>query len=109
MPHNPPGPTRAELAREVLLHRMRDYSEEFHCAGWLGGLEFLLWEVSEEGGQPWIQSRREISAECHTLAEIAGGWWVYEDETRPGEHGPVFIPMERWLQVLAEHDKNPPP
>ena len=39
-----------------------------------------------------------------TLAEIAGGWWVYEDETRPGARGPVFIPMDRWLAILAGRD-----
>jgi hypothetical protein len=38
MPHDPSGPTRAGLAREVLLHSMKDYSEDFHCAGWVIGL-----------------------------------------------------------------------
>jgi len=44
----------------------------------------------------------EVSRECRQLAEIAGGWWVYEDETRPDEDGPVFVPMDRWMRLLAE-------
>jgi hypothetical protein len=110
MPSDPPGPTRAELAREVLLHRMRTYSEEFHCAGWLGGLEFLLWnDVEEDGLDSWIQDRKQLGAECRTLAEIAGGWWVYRDETRPADRGPVFISMERWREILARRDSQKSP
>jgi len=44
----------------------------------------------------------EVSRECRQLAEIAGGWWVYEDGTRPDEDGPVFVPMDRWMRLLAE-------
>lgn len=105
MPSDPTPPTYAELAREVLLHRMRDYSEDYHCAGWLSSLEFLLWEEPAEDDESLtIQARRKITAELRALAGIAGGWWVYSDETMPNERGPVFIPMERWIQVLAEQE-----
>jgi hypothetical protein len=101
MAHDPPGPTRAELAREVLLHRMRDYSEEFHCAGWLSGLEVLLWEIPEEDDRTWVQARREISMELRTLAEIAEGWWAWNDEV-PGGDNPVFVPLAEWKKWLAK-------
>jgi hypothetical protein len=104
MPHDPPGPTRAELAREVLLHRMRQYSEDFHCAGWLGGLEFLLWDPPVEADAPWTLERKALADECRILGEIAGGWWVYQDETCPAERGPVFITMDRWQEILARSD-----
>jgi hypothetical protein len=109
MPDHPAGPTRAELAREVLLHRMRQYSEDFHCAGWLGGLEFLLWDPPVEASAPWTVERKALSDECRILAEIAGGWWVYRDENRPDERGPFFIPMDRWQQILAERKPTPNP
>lgn len=105
----PPSPTRAELAREVLLHRMKEYSEDYHCAGWLGGLEFLLWETpAADDGSPSAKRLRNLVPELRTLAEIADGWWLYEDETHPNTRGPVFIPMPRWQQVLADHQTNKP-
>jgi len=106
MPNDPPPPTYAELAREVLLHRMCDYSEDYHCAGWLNNLEFLLWEgPADDDESLTTQNRRKITAELRALAGIAGGWWVYSDETIPAERGPVFVSMDRWLQVLAEQEK----
>lgn len=110
MTNHPPPPTYEELAREVLLHRMQDYSEDYHCAGWLSGLEFLLWEGrSDEGASPSAQARSEMRGELHALARIAGGWWVYDDETQPDESGPVFITTERWLQILAEQSGKETP
>jgi len=107
MPNDPTPPTYAELAREVLLHRMRDYSEDYHCAGWLSSLEFLLWEEpADDDESRMTQDRRKITSELRTLAGIAGGWWVYSDKTIPAERGPVFVSTERWLQVLEEQEKN---
>ena len=107
MPTDPPPPTYAELAREVLLHRMKDYSEDYYCAGWLSDLEFLLWEKpAEDDESPSAQARSAMNAELRTLAGIAGGWWVYEDETQPAERGPVFIPMERWQEILKTRDSS---
>ena len=33
-------PTRVALARELLLLKMEDYSQNGFCASWLGDLEF---------------------------------------------------------------------
>ena len=107
MPTDPPPPTYEELAREVLLHRMQDYSEDYHCAGWLCDLEFLLWEEpADEGESPDVQVRAKMRAELRALATIAGGWWVFEDETQPEQAGPVFVSTERWLQMLEERNEH---
>jgi len=75
MPTESTPPTYEELAREVLLRRMRDYSEDYHCAGWLSGLEFLLWEEQTvEDKSPSAEMRAKIRGELHALSEIAGGW-----------------------------------
>jgi len=50
-----------------------------------------------------------MRGELHALSKIAGGWWVYEDETQPGKSGSVFIPMKRWLQILAEQNGKQAP
>lgn len=98
------SPTRAELARELLLYKMEEYSEDGFCASWLVDLEYELWNAADQPEDPaplgcWTKS---TSKECRILAEIAGGWWVFEDDSRPGEEGPVFLPMARWLERLAE-------
>ena len=102
-------PTRAAVARELLRYKMEEYSEDFHCASWLSDLEYLLWSVPSEEESPSGRVRRDISNELHILGEIAGGWWVYEDETRPSERGPVFVSMDRWQQILAQHQHSGAP
>lgn len=108
MPHDPPSLTREELARELLRYKMMEYSQDYFCATWLVDLEFELWNAADLAApSPETDCTVSLSRECRVLGELAGGWWVYEDETSPGERGPVFIPMERWLQVLAERSRIP--
>lgn len=42
----PSEPTRADLARELLLYKMREYSQDGFCACWLRGLENELWALA---------------------------------------------------------------
>lgn len=100
-------PSRTALARELLLYKMKEYSQDGFCASWLVDLEFELWE-SANLSAPSPQEMHSVSTsrECRALAQIADGWWVYEDETRRGENGPVFISTERWMKILSKHDKN---
>jgi hypothetical protein len=108
MPDVPPSPTREELARELLRYKMMEYSQDHFCATWLVDLDFELWDAADLAApSPKMDYTVSLSRECRVLGEIAGGWWVYEDETCPEEQGPVFIPMERWRQLLSER-KNPP-
>ncbi len=100
----PSSPTRAELARDLLLYKMMEYSQDGFCATWLVDLEWELWtEADRPDSLPKREYILSVSRECRILAEIAGGWWVYEDETRPGEDGPVFVTMARWHELLARH------
>jgi len=101
MPSDPPPPTYAELAREVILHRMSDYSEDYHCAGWLNSLEFLLWEgPADDDESLTTQARRKITAELRALAGIAGGWWVWP--RTDGAEAKTFIPMKEWKQKVEQ-------
>jgi hypothetical protein len=86
---------------------MEGYSQYGFCASWLKNLEFELWKVSERVSP----SEREMetvttSRECRRMAELAGGWWAWEKEVPAGAENPVFMPMERWLQVLEERNKS---
>jgi len=74
---------------------MSDISEDCYCAGWLTGLEFMLWGAVV-GGEPFHfgMGRVESSdiAELRRLSEKCGGWWRFDDE-----HGEVFVPIDEWL------------
>lgn len=94
-------PSRAALARELLLYKMKEYSQDGFCATWLVGLEFELWEAADRENP----TEREFytvstSKECRLLAEIAGGWWAWLDELGPGERGPVFMTLAEWSRNL---------
>ncbi len=110
MPNKSPDqealPTREDLAEELLLSKMEEYSEGFFCAGWFSGLEFDLWQAADLGLPNKTQKHEvTLSRKLRALGRIAGGWWVIEDETCPDEDSPFFIPVERWNQILSE--RNP--
>jgi hypothetical protein len=106
----PSPPTRAALACELLRYKMMEYSEDSRCATWLVDLEFHLWHAAEmQSPAATDEYLVSLSKELRVLAEIAGGWWVYEDETQPAESGPVFITLERWQQILAERNGQTSP
>ncbi|HBJ87789.1 MAG TPA: hypothetical protein DDZ88_28815, partial [Verrucomicrobiales bacterium] len=71
-------PTRAELARDLLLHVMRDYAEE-SCASWLVDQEFYLWEAAHEGRFPHATdeagARSAFCKRLGALGALAGGRW----------------------------------
>ena len=92
-----PEPTRSDLARELLLYKMREYSQDGFCASWLYDLEFELWQLAI------CPPQKETSGfspghyrEIHRLALIADGWWVWETAPEPEKSGPVFISLSEW-------------
>ncbi|MCF3652540.1 hypothetical protein [Synoicihabitans lomoniglobus] len=101
-------PNRQELARELLLYKMQEYSQDGFCASWLHGLEWELWEAAEPPNapaeNPFIFN---TSRECRQLAEIAQGWWVFEDQTQPDTESPVFVSLERWQQTRSAGNRPP--
>lgn len=107
MPSEPSSPTRADLARELLRYKMMEYSQDGFCATWLVDLEWDLWRAAEQiDPSPAQEYTIKVSQECRQLAEIAGGWWVYEDETCPREPGPVFVSSARWQEILEKHQSS---
>ena len=103
--------SRAALASEVLLFRMKLLSQEFYSEPWVDGLEFDVWDMAFDGEKLFGQFEvtEAMAKYFRDLATLAGGWWVYRDETRPDERGPFFIPMDRWQQILAERKPTPNP
>lgn len=91
----------ADLAREALRIEMENYSENHHCAGWLDGLEFLLWEkvltLSAIDGAHKLPE----AYTCKLLAKEAQGWWHWPRNSR----APTFIAMPDWLALYSETTK----
>ena len=92
-----PEPTRADVARELLLYKMREYSQDGFCASWLHDMESELWQLAvcpspakTAGFAP------NFFREIHGLALIAGGWWVWKTAPDPEKSGPVFISLSEW-------------
>ncbi len=95
-------PNRAALARELLLCKMKEYSQDGFCATWLVDLEFDLWETAEKTAPSPAESYAlAASKECRTLAEIAGGWWAWPKNPAPHAPAPVFVSLTDWHQILA--------
>ena len=96
------NPTLAELARELLLYRMQEYSEAM-CASWLSDAEFDVWELGEAGpgkppGAAWL---RRNGLDCRKLGELSGGWWVYDSDGQNEGDGLRFIPLVEWVERYA--------
>ena len=96
--------SRTALARELLLYKMKEYSQDGFCASWLVDLEFGLWEAADRENP----TEREFytvstSKECRRLAEIAGGWWAWPEDLAPSENGPVFVSIPEWLKIYGIH------
>jgi hypothetical protein len=97
-------PSRAAIARELLYRLMREYSGDFHCAGWLSGLEFVVWDFAHN---PDRRNTGNAEAESlarwfRNLATIADGWWVGPKPTDEHECREAFIPLAEWKECLEE-------
>lgn len=100
--------SRSALASHLLVHRMKQLSEDFYNAEWISGLEFDVWDMAFENKKLFgsIEVTESMAKYFRDLATLANGWWVYEDETQPGETGPFFIPMTRWQQLLKARNSS---
>lgn len=91
-----------QAAQRALLVYMRHLSEENWCAGWLGGLEFTLWDRVLR----WRSNAEPVSAferanlpdmeVLSWLSEQAGGWWHWDKAAKE----PIFVPLSEWLDIF---------
>lgn len=89
-----------EEAKQKLLDLMCGISEENWSAGWLLENGYRLWDILI-GGKPKIYGQGTISIEHITelrkLAELAGGWWKFDDIA--GEER--FYQLDEWVALFA--------
>ena len=92
-------PTTDEVIRDSLLYLMRDISEFTYCAGWMMALEFALWSAVQTGNCNYgIGIPESDLARLKSLHEMAGGWWIWQDE----EEQERFVTTEEWLPIYAD-------
>lgn len=79
------------MHRTILLVFMRKLSEDYYCSGWMTGLEHYLWHMVEK-------KKTEEGQILEYLAEVAGGWWMWDDAMG----GPIFVPLVAWKKAYDD-------
>lgn len=97
--------------QQELYDLMSDISEDCYCAGWMMGNEYAIWGALTDGDRRYGMSEMDAGQleKCRILSDELGGWIVWvDDEQDPDlpveEWGPRFIPMDRWLGMVAAND-----
>lgn len=90
-------------ARQLLLLKMREYSEDRFAAGWHQGLSLRLWkEILKKGTQVvagrWESWERDLLDEIERLSADCGGWWHWPDDAEEER----FVEAEEWERIVAE-------
>lgn len=95
-------PSRAALAREVLLFRMRMLSNLFYQSDWVEDLEIDIWEMAHT--KPHRFADNEVSSDMakyfRDLIELGGGMWVWPEVVGKEGDEELFIPLEEWKRNL---------
>ena len=82
-----------KITADLLRKLMSEISEGHWCAGWLVGLEYILWDVVN-GKRNDICGPDEIE-QLKYLSEKCSGWIVWDNQAIDKK----FVPMEEWLRL----------
>lgn len=97
-------PSRAALAREVLLFRMRMLSKLFYEHEWVEDLEFEIWDMAHT--KPFRFADKDVSTEMakyfRDLIKLGGGFWVWPDVVGKEGDGELFVTLQEWKNVLRK-------
>lgn len=91
-----------EPAAFRLRNVMGDLSEDHYAAGWLIGLEYMLFGAAFAGDGFGSGLSHEERAELITLSQRCQGWWMWSkyDANRR------FVPFDEWFHMYAEHQRS---
>ena len=66
-----------------LYEMISDISERCYFAGWMGDIEFILWNAIENGCKSFDYGGSEVKSEelkkLKELAEKVNGWWTWAE------------------------------
>ena len=95
-----------------LYELMSDISEDCFCAGWMGGLEYSIWETLQDGDRRYGMGEMDATQleQCRELSKELDGWVIWYDDSNESElpideWGPRFVPMADWLKMV-EYQKS---
>lgn len=79
-----------------LADYMSDMSEEAYCAGWMVGLEYVLWSAVIDGPRKYgrLEITDEHIAKLKELSDACGGWIRFDYEK-----GEIFVSSGEWLRM----------
>ncbi len=85
-----------------LADYMSDLSEQAYYAGWMAGLEYVLWHAMVDGPRKYgrLEITDEHIAKLKELSDACGGWIVFDDKK-----GETFVPLDAWLRIY-ETNRN---
>ena len=69
-------------------------SEQSYGAGWMEGVEYVLWTAMIEGPRRFgvLEVTIDHVAKLRQLSDACGGWVRFDNET-----GETFVPLAEWL------------
>lgn len=86
--------TKDAHASALLLSGMQRISENEWSAGWMSGLEYVLWEALS--GKPRTHTfTAEDLTELRELSNMCDGWWVWNG-------GACFMRLEEWRKTYEK-------
>lgn len=97
-------PSRAALARETLLFRMRMLSKLFYEHEWVEDLEFEIWDMAHVVPARFAEKdvSREMAKYFRDLIKLGGGFWAWPEVLGQEGDAEVFVPLGEWKKVLAK-------
>ena len=97
-------PSRAALAREVLLFRMRMLSNLFYQSEWVEDLEIDIWNMAHT--KPYRFADNDVSQDMakyfRDLIALGGGMWVWPEVIGQEGGSEVFLELEEWQKLLPK-------
>ena len=98
--------TRDLTGQQLLLaNSMSDISERCYYAGWMKGLEYVLWNALRHGERKYGHdsiSKKDIET-LRTLSKAANAWIIFDDETEE-----TVMDLNTWEQKFKEDvEQNP--
>lgn len=94
-------PSRAALAREALLYRMKRLSKLFYESEWVEDLEIEIWNMAHT--KPYAFADKSVADSMakyfRDLIQLAGGFWVWPVVAGKEGDDVIFITLEEWEKI----------